>query len=226
LLSEKMTVNIHPRDIHPTVSCADIETERVHARRLCGTLLVVVLLAGCSGVAPLPAPDDDPTTAATETVDGQAWNVTVSRVIDGDTVEVRYRNGSTETVRLLGVDTPETRADRLSPEEFETVADSDAGRAHLLSWGQNATGFANRRLAGQQVRLVVDDTADRRGGYGRLLGYIYVDGDNFNKQLLSKGYARLYESEFTLREEFAASERTARRAAVGLWAFSTDETAS
>jgi len=182
-------------------------------------IIAVVALAGCSGIAPLPTPDAEPTTEPVATAEGPSWNVTVTRVIDGDTVEIRYANGTTETVRLLGVDTPETPPNTVSPTEFEGIPDTEAGRDHLVLWGGNATEFAERRLAGTEVRLVVDPESDRRGGYGRLLAYIYVDGENFNSLLLSGGYARLYESEFRLRDSFAATEATAQQERVGLWNF-------
>ena len=182
-------------------------------------IITVVALAGCSGIAPLPTPDAGPMTEPTATAEGPSWNVTVTRVIDGDTVEIRYTNATTETVRLLGVDTPETPPNTVSPGEFEGIPDSEAGQDHLVSWGENATEFAERKLAGKEVRLVVDPESDRRGGYGRLLGYLYVDGKNFNSLLLSGGYARLYESEFRLRDSFATTEATAQQERVGLWNF-------
>ena len=192
-----------------------------HRRVVSGVvaIITVVALAGCSGVAPLPTPDAGPTTEPTASAEGPSWNVTVTRVIDGDTVEIRYTNGTTETVRLLGVDTPETPPNTVSPGEFEGIPDSEAGQDHLVSWGENATEFAERKLAGKEVRLVVDPESDRRGGYGRLLGYLYVDGENFNSLLLSGGYARLYESEFRLRDSFATTEATAQQERVGLWNF-------
>ena len=192
-----------------------------HRRVVSGVLAIitVVALAGCSGVAPLPTPDAGPTTEPTASAEGPSWNVTVTRVIDGDTVEIRYTNATTETVRLLGVDTPETPPNTVSPGEFEGIPDSEAGQDHLISWGENATEFAERGLAGKEVRFVVDPESDRRGGYGRLLGYLYVDGENFNSLLLSGGYARLYESEFRLRDSFATTEATAQQERVGLWNF-------
>ena len=192
-----------------------------HRRAVSGVvaIITVVALAGCSGIAPLPTPDAGPTTEPTATAEGPSWNVTVTRVIDGDTVEIRYTNATTETVRLLGVDTPETPPNTVSPGEFEGIPDSEAGQDHLVSWGENATEFAERKLAGKEVRLVVDPESDRRGGYGRLLGYLYVDGENFNSLLLSGGYARLYESEFRLRDSFATTEATAQQERVGLWNF-------
>lgn len=189
-------------------------------RRVTLGILAIVLLAGCSGAVPQSTPDSEPTTdAAAADRPGSSWNVTVTRVIDGDTVEIRYENGSTETVRLLGVDTPETPPNSVSPGEFEGIPDTDAGRDHLIVWGGRATGFAERNLAGRNVRLVVDSQADRRGGYGRLLGYIYVDDENFNQLLLTNGYARLYESEFRYRDRFAAAEATAQQEGVGLWGY-------
>ena len=165
---------------------------------------------------------------------GTEWTVTVTRVIDGDSIEARFPNGEVDTIRLLGVDTPETGYNSVSPGEFEGISDTTAGRDHLLNWGENATQVATERLSGSEVRVVVDEEAGRRGYYGRLLAYIYVDGENFNEQLLSEGYARLYESEFSKRTTFEAAEEAAQENSVGLWAFdgetteesSTDESAS
>jgi micrococcal nuclease len=147
------------------------------------------------------------------------WTVTVTRVIDGDTVEAQFPNGEIDTIRLLGVDTPETDYNSVSPGEFEGISDTTAGRDHLLNWGENATQVATDRLSGSEVRVVVDEEADRRGYYGRLLAYIYADGENFNEQLLSEGYARLYESEFSKRGTLEAAEEAARENSMGLWEF-------
>jgi len=180
-------------------------------------------MAGCSGG--IPSSDVDGGSAA-QSDEVTEWTVTVTRVIDGDTVEIRYANGQTDTLRLLGVDTPETTLSRVSPEEFEGVPDTPAGRDHLYQWGQRATRFAVDELSGEEVRIVDDPTADRRGSYGRLLVYVSVDGENFNERLLSSGYARLYDSSFSQREAFAAAEQQAQRTSVGLWAFDGSDTDS
>ncbi|ATW86868.1 micrococcal nuclease [Halohasta litchfieldiae] len=180
-------------------------------------------MAGCSGVIPVSDVDGGSAAQSDEVTE---WTVTVTRVIDGDTVEIRYANGQTDTLRLLGVDTPETTLGRGSPDEFEGIPDTPAGRDHLYNWGQRATQFAEAELAGEEVRIVVDPTADRRGSYGRLLVYVYVDGENFNKRLLSDGYARLYDSTFSQREPFAATERDAQRNSIGLWEFDGSDTDS
>ena len=149
--------------------------------------------------------------------------VTVTRVIDGDTVEARFPNGEIDTLRLLGVDTPETTLSRVSPDEFEGIPDTTEGRDHLFNWGERATAFATDELEGKTVRIEVDPAAVRRGSFGRLLVYVDVDGENFNRRLLEKGYARLYESSFSQREAFAAAEATARANDVGLWKYDGEE---
>lgn len=156
--------------------------------------------------------------------EGTEWDVTITRVIDGDTVEAQFPNGEVDTIRLLGVDTPETNLNSVSPTEFEGISDTTAGSDHLLNWGENASNYAEQQLNNQDVRVVVDEQADRRGSFGRLLGHIYVDDENFNKQLLSEGYARLYDSEFSKQSEFESAEQTAQDTETGLWDFddSTD----
>ena len=186
---------------------------------------VLVVLAGCSATVQTTDYDSGPEEADLSTGgpdDGMAWEITITRVVDGDTVEARFPNGEVDTLRLLGVDTPETSYDRLSPDEFEGIPDTTAGRDHLYDWGERATAFATEELEGETVRIVIDSAADRRGGYGRLLVYIYTDEGNFNERLLTQGYARLYESSFTLESSFAAAETTARDEKRGLWGFHED----
>ncbi|MFC3476496.1 thermonuclease family protein [Halobacterium litoreum] len=165
---------------------------------------VLVATAGCS----MPMLDGSASEERT---------ATVVSVVDGDTVDVRFADGTEERVRLLGVDTPEVHAD-VSPGEFEGVPDTEAGRACLRDWGERASEFATERLAGAEVTVATDPEADRRGGYGRLLAYVTVDGESFNRALLDRGYARLYDSEFSRLDGFTAEERDARENDTGLWA--------
>jgi len=184
-----------------------------------GVCLLACLLVCAGCVSPLTGTGSDTPAAERTPTDAEA---TVERVVDGDTVEVRFDDGSTETVRLLGVDAPETRADS-EPGEFEGVPDTDAGRTCLRRAGEEATVFARERLAGERVRVRTDPQADRRGGYGRLLAYVsVVDGAtgsdrSFNEQLLERGHARLFDSTFERRDRFTNLEREARAAGDGLW---------
>ena len=124
----------------------------------------------------------------------------VVAVVDGDTIEVQYGERR-ETVRLLGVDTPET-VHPLRPVEC---------------FGPEASAFTRSRLLGRTVRLSYDRV--RRDGYGRLLAYLEVDGRRFNDALLDGGFATLLvippngaHGRTMLDRELAA-----RRAARGLW---------
>lgn len=169
-------------------------------------VLALCVLAGCAG---LPALDDAPPAAG-------PYSVTVVDVVDGDTVDIRFANGSRDTVRLLGVDTPEVHVAN-EPSEFEGVPDTAAGRACLRAAGENASAVAKARLLDERAVLTLDGQAGARGTYGRLLAYVSVDGDSFNYRLLAGGHARVYESAFTRRDRFDAAEATARAANRGLW---------
>jgi len=186
----------------------DVGPDSMQIRHLATVLCAgALLVAGCAG-----GPDD-----TTPPVDGQPVTTTVIDVVDGDTVDIRYSNGTTDTVRLLGVDTPEVNTD-VSPDEFEGVADTAAGRACLRDWGKRASEYARQELAGEAVEVRFDDGAARRGTHDRLLMYVVVDGQNFNYGLVAKGYARVFDGSFTQSERFYDAEADAQAAQTGVWA--------
>ena len=189
--------------------------------RLYPLVAVLVVLAGCAGGAvPVdPEPTSSPSagdlgSSAPET--GPVERATVTRVVDGDTVEVRFANGTEETLRLLGVDTPEVHAEN-TPDEFEGVPETDAGRQCLRTYGERASDFAERELAGEEVGIGYDPTEERRGYYGRLLAYVYVDGEQFNARLIADGWARVYDSEIVERDRYLGLEARAQRERRGVW---------
>jgi micrococcal nuclease len=129
--------------------------------------------------------------------------VTVIRVVDGDTIEVRI-GGELEDVRYIGVDTPES----VKPGE------------PVECFGLDASRFNERLVAGEQVRLVFD--RELRDVYGRLLAYVYLaDGDDtfVNAELVRGGYATTLEIAPNDRfaDLFARLERRAGAAGRGLW---------
>jgi micrococcal nuclease len=187
----------------------------VNRRALAAVAVVaLVAVAGCTVSLDLGG------SASTET-----RTATVVYVVDGDTVDVEFADGNEDTVRLLGVDSPEVSGD-VSPREFEGVPDTERGRECLQRWGERASEYARDRLAGETVTVRLDPESDERGYYDRLLAYIVVgnasetaaDGESFNRALLANGYARLYDSEFTERDDYAAVEERARENDTGLWA--------
>ena len=127
--------------------------------------------------------------------------VRVERVIDGDTIQVRFE-GKSYTVRLLGVDTPETKHPTKVVQYF----------------GREASAFTKAHLEGKTVTLARDRTGDTVDRYGRWLRYVLLDGDNFNARLIREGYAHAYRLvPFSKRTEFIQLEEQARRRGIGLW---------
>ena len=76
-----------------------------------GFVGLLALSAGCAGVGPAGPLGDGPAPTAGDVPAERVHTVAIVEVVDGDTMDVRYRNGTTDTVRLLGVDTPEADAE-------------------------------------------------------------------------------------------------------------------
>jgi len=188
-------------------------------RRLAfGLVVVLVVAAGCSGFTGSPsgsagtAVDDQSAVGIPES----AVTVSVTAVVDGDTIQVAYENGTGDTVRLVGVDTPEVHTEN-DPAEFEGVPETDAGASCLRGAGTNASSLAKQQLLGETVGLAFDPDLNRRGYYDRLLAYVVVDETLFNYRLVETGHARVYDSGFTRAERFYAAEDAARSDRRGLW---------
>ena len=133
--------------------------------------------------------------------------VTVSRVVDGDTIEISPAVDGIDEVRLIGVDTPET----VDPAEG------------VEPYGPEASAFATDELGGQRVTL--EFGAERVDQYGRLLAYVYAGGEMFNEALLEGGYAQAYPYEPNTEYEgrFAAAQEGARAAGLGIWGLTRAE---
>jgi micrococcal nuclease len=129
------------------------------------------------------------------------WHVT--RVVDGDTINVAL-GGQKETVRLLGIDTPETHDPRKPVQCF----------------GEVAAAHTKELLEGKNVRLEPDPTDSDRDKYHRLLRYVYLpDGTLINAALVRDGYAFAYTIfPLTKLDDFRALEADARDHNRGLWA--------
>ena len=120
-----------------------------------------------------------------------------ARVIDGDTIVLN--NG--EKVRLIGVDTPETKHPQ-KPVEY---------------YGKEATAFTKKMVSGKVVKLEYNQ--QRRDKYGRLLAYVYLmDGTFLNAEIIKQGYGHAYTKfPFKYLEQFKEYEKEARENKRGLW---------
>lgn len=134
----------------------------------------------------------------------------VTRIVDGDTIEINYQ-GRTESVRLLLVDTPETKHPQLPVQPF----------------GPEASAFAEEMLLGKTVQVEFD--GPKRDKYDRMLAYLWVDGKNFNEMLLEKGlarYAYVYDPPYTHQSSMKAAEARAKEKRIGIWSIDSYVTSS
>ena len=139
--------------------------------------------------------------------------ITISRVVDGDTFDVKYGSGDIDRIRLLGVDTPETYS-KNKPDEYEGITNIEC----LDEWGDKATTYAIDILANNPVILTSDPLTEERDYYDRLLSYIEIEGKDFSEMLLENGYARVYTNAKISRiESYLTIEKKARINKVGLW---------
>jgi micrococcal nuclease len=133
----------------------------------------------------------------------------VTRVVDGDTFKVDIA-GRTDTVRVIGLDTPESVKPGTPVECYALRASAEAKR--LLP-------------AGAAVRLQADPTQAGRDRYGRLLAHVWLaDGTLYAERMIRGGFGIHYIYDgvpSVYASRLAAAEIAARAALAGLWAPST-----
>jgi micrococcal nuclease len=131
----------------------------------------------------------------------------VLKIVDGDTIKINYQ-GKIETIRLIGIDTPELKDNRDQVECYANEA------------SQHLTDI----LKNQSIILEADSTQGETDRYGRLLAYIFLkDGTNINQKMLADGFAYefTYDEPYKYQEEFKAAEKNAKTQKLGLWADTT-----
>jgi micrococcal nuclease len=155
----------------------------------------VVLVFGLAVTRAAPPVRADPVTAT----------AVVLNVVDGDTVDVRDDVRGRLRIRLLGIDTPETK------KPGYTVG----------CWGPQASDFARDTLLGQQVAVSYDPSQGMYDRYGRTLAYLdRADGWDYSVEAARAGMAQsyVYHGKPVQRfPEIAAAEQEARAAGRGLW---------
>ena len=128
---------------------------------------------------------------------------TVTKIVDGDTFWIDDDSGKGLKIRLIGVDTPESR---------------NTGNKVKAYYGAEASEYLSRLIAGKKVRLEYD--VDRFDRYDRTLAYVYLeDGTFVNADLLRKGYAMIMTVPPNVKhaDKFLKLSQKARRQNRGLW---------
>ena len=135
-------------------------------------------------------------------------DATLHRVIDGDTIDVRMPDGHIEVVRYIGMNTPELH----HPEKGEEP-------------GSRAAKALNETLLkGKRLELVFD--VQSRDRYGRLLAYVYANGEHVNAALVEQGYSAvaIHPPNTCFVDRFRSLEGQARESRRGLWGDPEHET--
>lgn len=143
----------------------------------------------------------------TKTPSSQYTYYSVTSVVDGDTIKID-KNGTVITLRLIGMDTPET----VDP------------RKPVQCFGKEASNKAKELLSGKKVRIEMDPTQGEFDKYDRTLAYVYRDdGLFYNKYMIEQGYAHeyTYNTPYKYQVEFKAAQKAAQAAQLGLWFPST-----
>jgi micrococcal nuclease len=149
-------------------------------------VLMGSMLAGCS--------------SATVTTSSGREKVKVERVVDGDTFEVEI-GGKKEKLRLIGVDTPETKKPNTP----------------VMYYGKEASDYTKKRLEKKTVELEWD--VDKYDQYKRLLAYVWIGDELFNRTLVQEGYARIatFPPNVKYVDLFKKDQEEARKKEKGLW---------
>lgn len=127
----------------------------------------------------------------------------VVKVIDGDTITVSI-NGTTDTIRIIGLNTPETVDPRKGVECF----------------GREASAFAKQTLSGKTVYLEPDASQSERDKYGRLLRFVFLeDNSDYGKVAIQEGfgYEYTYDLPYRYQTEYKQAQQQAQTYKRGLW---------
>lgn len=128
----------------------------------------------------------------------------VVEIYDGDTIAVLL-HGQREKIRLIGVDTPETKDPRRPVQCF----------------GREAAAWTKQTLRGHTVRIETDSSQGERDKYGRMLAFVWLDDGLFlNQALIEQGYAHEYtyaSVPYKYQAVFQRAEREAEIGERGLW---------
>jgi micrococcal nuclease len=126
----------------------------------------------------------------------------VTEFIDGDTIAVNM-NGTTEIIRMIGIDTPETHRPNTP----------------VQCYGPQAAAYTKSLIGNNKVRLQADPLNTNRDRYERLLRYVYLpDGTLLESKIISEGYGFAYtQFPYLKTVEFEKLEDQAERVKKGLW---------
>jgi len=140
---------------------------------------------------------------------------TVTRIVDGDTLKISY-NGQEESIRLIGIDTPESRINK------KTKKDAKRGGKDIktiIAMGKRAAEYV-KSLVKQGDLITIELDVQERDRYGRLLGYVYLsNGKMLNEEIVKAGYAVIMTipPDVKYKDRFLTAYQDAKDGKRGLW---------
>jgi endonuclease YncB( thermonuclease family) len=140
----------------------------------------------------------------------KSYTVKVRKVVDGDTVYIRYRNGIPDELHLLGIDAPGTKG--VSTLGYDGYPPTKTGRKQLREVGRTAKVWLKQRIhKGDIVRIRFDPETPTRSSDGPLLGYLIHNGTNLNAALNRDGLASAYRGDYTKMKQLPPSGTESER---------------
>ena len=147
--------------------------------------------------------------------EGAYENEIVKVVVDGDTIYVVYKNHE-ESIRLIGIDTPESSANEKALKDAERTHNSVQ---KITTMGKQAAKYV-RTLVKKGDKISIEFDVQKRDEYGRMLCYVHLsDGTMLNERIIRAGYARLmtHPPNVRYRDIFSRAYKEARENRRGLF---------
>lgn len=178
------------------------------------TAMIKTLFAGCEKTCSDPVVKEavkiinstfDEDFGAKEEKKTELLTYTLLEVVDGDTIRVKNSEGKEQSVRMIGLDAPESTTMRYGYAECFGKESAN----HLKTLVGSAT----------QIQIETDPTQTATDKYGRLLGYVVVNGINLNQKMIEDGYwfEYTYNLPYKYQSEFKSAQKTASEKKFGLW---------
>lgn len=163
---------------------------------------------------------DSKTGKQTSKIDNKI-TVEVKQAVDGDTLKIKYsseieelycryyscksnnKNMDKLSIRVLNVDTPEVH-----------------GSKAIQYYGPEASSYAKKVLEGKKVEIELSEKKNPFDKYGRLLAYVFVDGQLYEEMVVKKGLARIayvYEPDKKYLGRLEAAQQYAKKHKLGIW---------
>lgn len=134
--------------------------------------------------------------------------ISVDRVVDGDTIKITYE-GKSESVRIIGINTPETKHPQKPIECF----------------GPEASFYAENLLANKKIKLEFDESQGKYDKYDRLLAYVWTeDGQLYSELAIKNGFAfeDTYDGSYKYQSLHKKAQELAETEQIGLWKYCPD----